>query len=220
MRYGAVFNDPDGLGPGDAVTRSGAAIGSVTSISPAGPGQSQVSVDLSSDYATYVRADSILILQGAGTSPSLELMSPDPSSPKLPEGSQLYGASNESQAQLLMSSLGPPTFARRYAELFNKMTPPQASPSPGSSVLQNQLMDIMRQTLAAAAVATGSTPTGQAQMDKFREDADAVERQLDAHGRSAEAARLRAQVAQMNAAAAAAGSSPNTLTVPRAAPTP
>ncbi|MGO9453847.1 MAG: MlaD family protein [Candidatus Binataceae bacterium] len=217
VRYGAAFNQADGLGPGDAVTRDGVMIGSVTAISPVAGGDSQVSVQLDHDYASTVRNDSILILQGAGTAPSLELMSPDPSSPRAVEGSQLYGASNESQAQLFLSSLGPPTFVGQYTQLFNRMQAPQPSPSPGSAVLQNQLVDIMRQTLAAASAATNATPTGQAQLDQFREDADAVQRQLVAHGRPADAARLRDEVQQMNAAA---GAAPGTLTVPRAVPTP
>ncbi len=220
LHYSAVFSDPDGLGPGDPVTRSGENIGSVTSVSPYATGEAQVNVQLDGRYANYARSDSILILEGASASPSLELMSPDPSSPKVSEGAQLYGASNPSQAQLLLSSLGPPTFARKYAELFGQLSQPQPSPSPGTSTLQNQLIDIMRRTLAAAAVASGSTPSGQAQMEQFREDADAVERQLEAHGRTAEAAQLRADVVQMNAATGAVGASPNTLTVPRATSTP
>jgi len=220
LHYSAVFNDPDGLGPGDPVTRSGETIGSVTSVSPFATGETQVSVKVDDRYANYARSDSILILEGANTSPSLELMSPDPSSPRLGDGAELYGASNQSQAQLLLSSLGPPTFARKYAELFGQLSSPQPSPSPGATTLQNQLIDIMRQTLAAAAAASGSTPTGQVQMEQFREDADAVERQLEAHGRTAEAAQLRAEVAQMNAATGAVGATSNTLTVPRATSTP
>jgi hypothetical protein len=218
--YSAAFSQPDGLGPGDPVRHGGTQIGSVTTISAAGSGGGQVSVQIDHEYASVVYADSILILQGAGAAPSLELLSPNTLSSKAADGAQLYGASNDNQTQMLTTILGPEAIGNSYAQFINRYAPAQAAPSPGASVLQNQLMDIFRQTMTATSVLSTSTQAGRAQMDQFREDADAVERQLDAHGQTAQASQLRAQVAEMNAAAAAAGASPNALTLPKAAPTP
>ena len=218
--YSATFNQPDGLGPGDPVRHGGTQIGSVTTISAAGNGGAQVSVQIDHEYASAVYVDSILILQGAGTTPSLEVFTPSAESSRAADGALLYGASNDNQTQMLTTILGPEAIGNSYAQFINRYAPGQAAPSPGASVLQNQLMDIFRQTITATSVLSSSSPAGRVQMDQFLEDADVVERQLDAHGQTAQAAQVCTQVAQMNAAAAAAGASPNALTIPKAAPTP
>ena len=218
--YSATFNRPDGLGPGDPVRHGGTQIGSVTTISPPGSGDAQVSVQIDHEYASLVYVDSILILQGAGAAPSLELFTPSTEGSRATDGAQLYGASNDNQTQMLTTILGPAAIGNSYAQFINRYAPGQATPSPGASVLQNQLIDIFRQTIAATSVLSSTSPAGRAQMDQFLEDAEAIERQLDAHGQTAQASQVRAQIAQMNAAAAAAGASPNALTIPRAAPTP
>jgi hypothetical protein len=218
--YSATFNRPDGLGPGDPVRHGGSQIGAVTTISAADSGGAQVSVRIDHEYASLVYVDSILILQGAGATPSLELFTPSTEGSKAADGAQLFGASNDNQTQMLTSILGPEAIGNRYAQFINRYAPAQAAPSPGGSVLQNQLMDIFRQTLTMTSVLSSSTQTGRAQMDQFREDADAVARQLDAHGQTAQASQLRAEVAQMNAGGATPGASPSALTIPKAAPTP
>ena len=218
--YSATFNQPDGLGPGDPVRHGGTQIGSVTAISAAGSSGAQVSVQIDHEYASVVYVDSILILRGAGAAPSIELFTPSAESSKAADGAQLYGASNDNQTQMLTTILGPEAIGNRYAQFINRYAPAQGAPSAGASFLQNQLMDIFRQTIAATSVLSTSTQAGRAQMDEFLEDADVVERQLDAHGQTAQAAQVRAQVAQMNAAAAAAGASPNALTIPKPAATP
>ncbi|MBV8136604.1 MAG: MCE family protein [Deltaproteobacteria bacterium] len=216
--YSATFNQPDGLGPGDPVRHGSTQIGSVTTISAAGSGGAQVSVQIDQEYASLVYVDSILILQGAGATPSLELFTPGTESSKAADGAQLYGASNDNQTQMLTTILGPEALGNRYAQFINRYAPPQAAPSPGASVLQNQLMDIFRQTLTMTSALSTSTQAGRAQMDQFRDDADTVARQLDAHGQTAQASQLRAEIAQMNAPAA--GASPYPPTIPKAAPTP
>lgn len=218
--YSAAFSEPDGLGPGDPVRHGGTQIGSVTTVSTAGGGGAQVSVRIDPEYASSVYVDSILILQGAGAAPSLELFTPSAESSKAGDGALLYGASNDNQAQMLTTILGPEAIGSRYAQFINQYAPGQTAPSPGATVLQNQLMDVLRQTIATTSVLSSSSHAGRAQTDQFLEDADEVERQLDAHGQTAQASQVRAQVAQMNAAAAAAGASPNALTIPKAAPTP
>ena len=192
----------------------------MTTISAASSGGAQVSVRIDHEYASLVYVDSILILQGAGAAPSLELFTPSAESSKAADGAQLYGASNDNQTQMLTTILGPESIGNSYAQFINRYAPGQPAPSPGASVLQNQLMDIFRQTIAATSILSTSSPAGRAQMDQLLEDADAVARQLDAHGQTAQASQVRAQVAQMNAAAAAVGASPNALTIPKAAPTP
>src|SRR5262249_56836991 len=124
----------------------GKTIGSVTAVQGVSSG-TEVSIEVEHEHRKAVRNDSILILDGTGSSASLELMSPDPSSAYAPEGMQLYGASNQSQAQLLMSSLGPSTFVQSYAQFMgnNTTTPPNAQPS----ILQQQLMHIIHRSLAA-----------------------------------------------------------------------
>lgn len=218
--YSATFNRPDGLGPGDPVRHGGTQVGSVTTISAAGSGGAQVSIQIDHEYASLVYVDSILILQGAGAAPSLELFTPSTEGSKAADGAQLYGASNDNQTQMLTTILGPEAIGNRYAQFINRYAPAQAAPSPGGSVLQNQLMDIFRQTLTMTSALSTSTQAGRAQMDQFREDADAVARQLDAHGQTAQASQLRAEVAQMYPGAATPGASPSALTIPKAAPTP
>src|SRR5262249_10482583 len=215
--YTAGFDRTYGLGPGDPVVHAGNTIGSVTAVQGVSSG-TEVSIEVEHEHRKAVRNDSILILDGTGSSASLELMSPDPSSAYAPEGMQLYGASNQSQAQLLMSSLGPSTFVQSYAQFMgsNTTTPPPNAPP---SILQQQLVDIMQRSVGAAAAASGTAPAGRAQVGQFQQDADAVERELDAHGQTAAAARLRSQAAQLNAASAAPGP-PNSLTVPSPPTTP
>jgi MlaD protein len=220
--YAAALDSPDGIGPGDPVTHAGATIGSVTRVTPSATGDSSVDFRVQPQYTGAIHQDSIMQLSGAGAAPSLEVINPDPASPGAANGALLFGAANQSQAQLLMTSLGPPSFVGKYANFFQGLSnsSPGAQPSPSNAVLANQLFAIMRQSIGAAAAATGATPATRAQADQFRRDAAAVERQLVAHGRSAEAARLRSEVEQMNAAAAAASAPPGTTTIPRAYPTP
>jgi MlaD protein len=224
--FAAMFDSAGGLGPGDSVTHGGALIGNVTNVQPAASGDSTVSVRIDAPYAGDVHADSILILSSAGVAPSLELLTPDPSSAQAGAGAMLYGASNESQAQLLTSSLGPPTFVKRYAQFFSRMAPSPAAvaptPAPGAVTMQAQLDELVRETLAAAAAASRSSPSGAAELAQFRRDAASVERQLIAHGRDADAERLRSEVARLGAAAPspAPAHPPNTLTAPRVYPNP
>jgi hypothetical protein len=228
--FSTVLDAPDGLGPGDPVTHGGTTIGTVTGVTPLATGDSQAAITINSGYSESVRVDSILILSGTGVGPSLELENRDLSSAYAPEGAVIYGASNQSQAALFDSSLGPTTIAKRYANLFAKMqaTAPSSAASPAAgtppNVLSQQLQQLTQQTLAAVAA---TAPPSAAQMDDFRHDAAAVERQLRAHGKNAEADQLQASVEQMNAAAPpgvpAGSGSPaapaNTLTVPPAVPT-
>ena len=185
-------------------------------ISPNAGGGALVTVQVDHQYAGAVHADSILILQSAGANPSLELMTPNTLSAGASDGAQIYGASNEDQAQMLTEILGPESIGNHYSQIINRYAGPQPSPSPGASVLQNQLMGILQQTLSAATAVGNTTATGRAQMGQFREDADAVASQLEGHGRSSDAAQLRAQAAALPTPAPP----PNTLSVPRTAPTP
>jgi hypothetical protein len=220
--YAAAFDSPGGIGPGDPVTHAGASIGHVTRVTPSAVGDSSVDFEVQPQYTGAIHQDSIMQLSGAGAAPSLEVINPDPASADAQNGALLFGASNQSQTQLLMSSLGPPSFVGKYANFFQGLSnsSPPAQPPATNTMLANQLMEIMRQTIGAAAAATGATPATRAQADQFRRDAAAVERQLAAHGRAAEAVRLRSEVEQMNAAAAAASAPPAAATIPRAYPTP
>ena len=227
--YSTVLDAPDGLSPGDPVTHGATTIGTVTGVAPLSTGDSQAQITINPGYSKTVRVDSIMILSGTGAGPSLELENRDPSSLYAPEGAVLYGASNPSQAQLFATSLGPPTIVKSYAEFFGKMgavsPTPAAAPGAPPNVLAQQLQQLTQQTLAAAAAVAGNSPQSAAQLDEYRRDAAAVERQLRAHGKIAEAGQLEASVNQMNAAAGAPGAAtpgaapPNTLTVPPANPT-
>jgi MlaD protein len=218
--YGAAFDAPDGIGPGDPVTHAGATIGAVTRVTPSAAGDSAVNFRIEPQYTGAIHQDTVMQLNAAGAPPSLEVINPDPASADAANGALLYGASNQSQTQLLMTSLGPPSFVGKYANFFQGLSSsaPGAQPPASNTILANQLMAIMRQSIGAAAAATGATPATRAQADQFRRDAAAVERQLVAHDRGAEAARLRSEVERMNAAAASAPA-PSTA-YPRAWPTP
>ncbi len=220
--YGTAFDAPDGIGPGDPVVHAGATIGTVTRVTPSAAGDSAVNFRVEPQYTGAIHQDTIMQLDAAGAGPSLEVVNPDPASSYAANGALLFGASNESQTQLLMTSIGPPSFVGKYANFFQGLSnaSPGAQPPPTNTILANQLMAIMRQSVGAAAAATGATPATRAQADQFRRDANAVERQLVAHDRGAEAARLRSEVEQMNAAAAAASAPPATTTIPPAYPTP
>jgi hypothetical protein len=220
--YAAAFDAPDGIGPGDPVIHAGATIGSVTRVTPAAGGDSAVNFRVEPQYTGAIHQDTIMQLDAAGRTPSLEVVNPDPASSDAANGALLFGASNESQTQLLMTSIGPPSFVGKYANFFQGLSnsSPGAQPPASNTILANQLMAIMRQSIGAAAAATGATPGTRVQADQFRRDAAAVERQLVAHDRGAEAARLHSEVEQMNAAAAAASAPPPSMTIPRAYPTP
>jgi hypothetical protein len=220
--YTTTLDSPGGIGPGDPITHAGATIGSVTRVTPSAYGDLSVAFQVQPQYTGAIHQDTIMQLGGAGAAPSLEVINPDPSSSNAANGAALFGAANQSQTQLLMSSLGPPSFVGKYANFFQGLSSssPAAQPPPSSTILANQLMTIMRQTMGAAAGATAATPATRAQTDQFRRDAVTVERQLAAHGRTAQADRLRAEVEQMNAAVAAATAPPGTMTVPPASPTP
>jgi hypothetical protein len=220
--YAAAFDAPDGIGPGDPVVHAGATIGSVTRVTPSAAGDSAVNFRVEPQYTGAIHQDTILQLDAAGAAPSLEVINPDPASSDAASGALLFGASNQSQTQLLMTSLGPPSFVGKYANFFQGLSnsSPGAQPSPTNAILANQLFAIMRQSVGAAAAATGATPATRAQADQFRRDAAAVERQLVAHGRGTEADWLRSEVARMNAAAAAASARPGAATIPRGYPMP
>lgn len=220
--YATTLNAPGGIGPGDPVVHAGATIGHVTRVTPAAAGDSSVYVEIDPQHTAAIHQDTIMQLSGAGVSPSLEVINPDPESAGAQNGAMLFGASNQSQTQLLMTSLGPPSFVGKYANFFQGLSSstPGAQPPAANTALANQLLAIMRATVGAAAAATAATPATRAQTDQFRIDAAAVERQLIAHDRGADAARLRSEVERLNAASAAASAPPGTVTVPRAYPRP
>src|SRR5579863_10015776 len=194
-RYNTELSAPDGLGPGDPVTNLGAKIGSVAAVSPLPYGNSAVGFDIDYGDQRLVMQDSIMILRNDSGSPSLELLNTNPISVRAPEGAMIDGASNQSEADLLMASHGLPGFnagmaAMRgaYAGASNMRPPPVAAATQNLSALQQQMAAWQAWFGAASAQ---NAAVAQQQIQQMSQSVDALEKQLIRAGKTPEAQRLR-----------------------------
>jgi MlaD protein len=212
--------DSGGIAPGSPVTHSGVRIGAVKAISPLGHGDVDVGFDVEAPYAAEVHQDSIIVLEnGAGS--SLELVSPDPTTPRAAPKSRLDGASSPSEAQMLIMSRPVTGFALDLSRVLLALTPspsPSAAtplPSPASAELQESLMRLSADSLAVAAA---SSPATHIQLDQLGREAAGLERQLRRNGKAAQADRLRDSVERLLARSSSPSSASSAPGAPAVAP--
>ena len=202
-QFTTMLDKPDGLGPGDPVTRGGATIGQVNQVTANADGSSDVTIQIDGAEAKSVRSGSVLQLGSTGSSPSLELTATDPTASGADPGSFIAGASNQQQTEMLLAARGTPALSARYQNAFGNASPANSG---ASTQMSNDLMALWQATLAATASASAAVGgiqqpamTPQQQVDKLRSDGSAVERELMREGRFDDAARVHQQVAQLTA---------------------
>ena len=210
--YSTQLDTTGGLGPGDAVTHAAATIGRVTNVTPIGSGDSEVSFEVEGSHTSEIHYDSIMILNGLGATPSLDVMNVDAMSHSAPAGTRLDGASSMNEAQLFIAARGPGSYAQALSNVMGGST--VAPPSPGVAQMQQFMAQWSQQTMANAAA---MSPQTRAQIAQTQSEAAGVERQLLRNGKTEQAERLRATMGPMMPGLSAPV---NTLAIPPTAPNP
>lgn len=203
-RFYTELTRPGALGAGSPVVNLGAPIGSVAKVWPLSDGNSGVAFDINRADAEAIRRDSIMVLRDDPGGTSLDVMTADPSSPTASPGTQIDGASNQSDANSLVAArnlaAGVPAIAMMLSAPGAGSTA-ALNASPSWLALQQQIAMLQSQLLIAG---VNNAALAAQQLQQINHNAIALERQLVAAGHSAEAEQLRRQV---NALA-------NTLTTP------
>ncbi len=194
VSFTTQLDQTGGLGPGDPVVHAAATIGSVTSVSPLGDGDSEVGFQVDGVHAKEVHQDAIMLLNTQPGTPSLEVMNQDAMSPAAEPGMRLDGASDMYQLQMIMLSRGPGSLATALSNSVNALSPSGTQPPSQSSVQLGQMLNqIAQQTTAIANAMNPPTP---ADVSKMKSDAAAVERQFTRNNKPAQADRVRQQLDQ------------------------
>ncbi|HEY6394144.1 MAG TPA: hypothetical protein VIX12_01930 [Candidatus Binataceae bacterium] len=196
-RFTTELDSTAGVGPGDAITHGAAQIGHVVSVSPLSNGDSDIYFEVAHSNAGEIHQDSIMLLNGAGGEPSLDVVNTDPLSPAAPDGSFVSGAANQNQAQLLIQAHGVGGLANAYQQLLGPLSqsaPAQPPPSPAMAQMQSNLMQWLGQAAGANAAAN---PASRAQVAQAQRDFASVERQLIRQGKTAQAQQLHDQMNQL-----------------------
>jgi ABC-type transporter Mla subunit MlaD len=228
--YITYLDIPGGLGPGDSITHAGVAIGRVTDVRPLRNGHVEIEFEIDPSHSDEVQQESILLLNHLGATPSLELTYTEPNAPPAPEGSFISGASNATQAQILLAARGANSLTAAYSRLlrnFGTANGPQPT-SASAAQMQNDLMALVAATIAASAA---NAPELRIAIERVQGDELAVEHELLREGNLPAAERLHDDTYRLLAiipaavkapppSAAAPGEPPNTLDVPRANPSP
>jgi hypothetical protein len=207
VNFTTQLDQTGGLGPGDPVVHAAATIGSVTSVSPLGDGDSEVGFQVEGAHVKEVHQDAIMLLNTQPGTPSLEVMNQDAMSPAAAPGMRLDGASDSYQAQMIMLSRGPGSLATALSNSINAF--PSSStqpPSQSSAQLGQMLNQIVQQNTA---IANAINPPTAAEVSKMKSDAAAVERQFTRNNKTAQANRVRQQLNQSLAGLGVKASSPS-----------
>jgi hypothetical protein len=194
VNFSTQLDQTGGLGPGDPIVHAAATIGSVTSVSPLGDGDSEVGFQVDGSHAKEVHQDAIMLLNTQPGTRSLEVMNQDAMSPAAPAGMRLDGASDSPQAQMIMLSRGPGSLATALSNSVNVFPPSSTQPPSQSSVQLGQMLNQIAQQ--SAAIATAMSPPTPADVSKMQSDAAAVERQFTRNNKPAQAERVRQQLNQ------------------------
>jgi hypothetical protein len=194
VNFTTQLDKTGGLGPGDPVVHAAATIGSVTSVSPLGDGDSEVGFQVDGAHAREVHQDAIMLLNTQPGTPSLEVMNQDAMSPAAPAGMRLDGASDNNQAQMIMLSRGPGSLATALSNAVNAFPSSSTQPPSQSSVQLGQMLNQIAQQNAA--IATAMSPPTTMDVSKMKSDAAAVERQFTRNNKTAQADRVRQQLNQ------------------------
>jgi hypothetical protein len=206
VNFTTQLDQTGGLGPGDPVVHAAATIGSVTSVSPLGDGDSEVGFQVDGTHAKEVHQDAIMLLNTQPATPSLEVMNQDAMSPAAPPETRLDGASDMYQAQMIMLSRGPGSLATALSNSVNAFPSSSTQPQSQSSVQLGQMLNQIAQQ--SAAIATAMAPPAPAAISKMKTDAAAVERQFTRNNKPAQADRVRQQLDQTLAGMGVKSSSP------------
>lgn len=215
VQYSTTLGTPDGLAAGDPVTHAGARIGQVTGVRSSLYGSPTVNFEVYPNDAGLVHTDSMMVLKQAGESRELELDNPNALSPVAPEGSQLTGASSEAEANTIKMSRGLGSYAMGLAQFMSTVNTGPNPPvnSAAAAAIMAQLFMIQQQ---AAANTYANNPAVRQQVFQLAQQLQAVQQQLAAAGRTAQAMQLQQQIQQLLSAAPPAP--PNTQEIPRAYP--
>lgn len=192
VNFTTQLDKTGGLGPRDPVVHAAATIGSVTSISPLGDGDSEIGFQVDGSHAKEVHQDAIMLLNTQPGTPSLEVMNQDAMSPAAQPGVRLDGASDTYQAQMIMLSRGPGSLASALSNAVNAFPSSSTPPPSQSSVQLGQMLNQIAQQ--SSAIATAMNPPTPAEVSKMKSDAAAVERQFMRNNKSAQADRVRQQL--------------------------
>lgn len=198
------------LANGSPVYNLGSAIGSVASVNPLADGNSGVAFDVNRTDASAIRRDSIMVLHDDPAGASLDVMNSDPSSPPASPGTQIDGASNQNDANMLIAAKNLAATAPAMAMMLSATGSGGAAimnASPAWLILQQQMAALQSQYLMTGM--RNATVAAQ-QLQQINQNAAALERQLLAAGHSAEAERLRRQIEALS----------RTLTMPPSGMTP
>jgi ABC-type transporter Mla subunit MlaD len=198
VAFNTELSDRDGLSTGYPVTLNGTKVGTVVAITPLLSGKSAVSFAVDKPYAGQVHIDSIAVLRASDVPPSLELMTPNSSSPAASPGAVLAGAANRSEETALLggpSSLGDiiDDLARTLGSINAGVA--TASRSAQWNSFQQSLLEVERQS--AAAGAQGRTIV-ERQMPRLERQFADLQQQLIQNGNSDEARHLRAEMDRLS----------------------
>ncbi len=192
------FNQPGALAAGAPVVSSlGMPIGTVASVSPTSSGAGDVTLDVNRNDAYNVHQDSIMVLSDNPSGPTVDVMSPNPSSAPADPGATIDGASNQQDANALLAAKNLAAMAPAMAMILSASGSSAAAGagalnvSPALALLQAQIAMIQAQYLAAGA--SGAAALAQ-QLAAVNRSAATLEQQLVAAGHSAQANQLRQQI--------------------------
>ncbi len=192
-RFYTELTQPGSLAAGAPVINLGSPIGSVASVDQLADGNAGVAFDVDRADAGAIRRDSIMVLRNDPGGASLDVMTANPLSPAASPGTQIDGASNQSDANALVATRNLAASAPAMAMMLSATGSSAAAinASPAWILLQQQIAALQSQFLTAGA---NNAAVAAQQLQQINRNAAALERQLVAAGNSAEAARLRRQI--------------------------
>jgi len=219
VHFTTGLDSVDGLAPGNPVTSRGTQIGQVARVSRDSRGGAEVGFDVEHASAAKVHEDSIAVLHTGGDTPSLDVLSPNPSSPVAASGSRIQGASSEAQARMLIASRGLGALLGGFAQFLGSLgaRAGSTSSSPAFDALSRQLAAI-QQSIAAGAAANQAVV--RAELDRLAAQSRRLQQELIRQGRTAEAERLKQEIARLMRSLTPPPPSrpPNTLVTPKVYP--
>lgn len=217
--FSTELGAPDGLSKGDPVNYGGTRIGQVTSVNPLSYGSSEVGFDVEQPHADLVHQDSIMVLHSGVETPSLELRNPNAGSPIAASDSRLTGASSEAEARGILLARGLGSYATGLAQMLLALgSGPGSGANPALvAPLIQQLLQIQQSAVLNSYV---NSPASQQQVHDVMRQLEAVRRELERQGKTAQAQQLRNEIERLLRAAAppSAPAAPNTLITPRVYP--
>jgi hypothetical protein len=192
-RFYTEVPQPGALTAGSPVVNLGSAIGSVVSVSTLADGNAGVAFDIDPADLGAIRRGSIMVVRDDPGGASLDLMTTDPSSPPASPGTQIDGASNQTDANALVAAKNLAASAPAMAMIASAPggNAAIANMSPAWLALQQQILALQTQALIAG---TTSTVAVTQQLNQINQSAGALERQMVAAGNSVQADQLRRQI--------------------------